>query len=246
MSDEAIHVSTQEEQADVEPLLFNVAGIQTFWEDLHFKVPIPNEFQWRLAGMQGLVQTDQRSLPYREILHDVLRAYDDEPLTPSIAGPKGVILNRSCAHNRITALLATPLWEHATEAGYQFLKTVERDKSGAITRIWAYLIPIIGHDLGKLRRLRPNKYKTEMHPTLGAIELDRIIGGRLPANIREKLVNAVLNHHQLVRSLERSRQHATIAVVACDRMARGKETFDFDNLIASLNRNDDTCYEHTE
>lgn len=246
MYDGAKHPSTQD-VTTVEPILFKVAGIQTFWEDLHSKVRIPNEFQWKLAGMQGMVQTNQRSLPYREILRDVLLAYDGEPTTPSIAGPKNTIICKDRVHSPIAAMLATPLWEHAIEAGYQFLKTVENDRNVAISRIWAYLIPIIGHDLGKLRRLRPSKYRRELHPTLGAIELERIINGRLPENINEKLVTAVLNHHRLLRTLERSRQHVTIAVVLCDRMARGKETqFDFDNFIASLHRNDDTCFEHVE
>lgn len=196
--------------------------------------------------MQGMVQTNQKSLPYREILRDVLRAYDAEPATPSIAGPRSTIISCDRVHSPKTALLATPLWLHALEAGYQFLKTVENDRTVATTRVWAYLIPIVGHDLGKLRRLRPNPYSRELHPTLGAIELDHIIGGRLPSNIKEKLVNAVLNHHQLIRSLERSRQHVSIAVVLSDRMARGKETqFDFDNLIASMHY-DNTCYEHPE
>ncbi|WP_224981989.1 hypothetical protein [Geomonas agri] len=246
MSNEGKHSSIH----DVDPvgsILFKVAGIQAFWDDLHSKVRVPNEFQWKLAGMQGLVQTEQRTLPYREILRDVLYAYDAEPLTPSIAGPKNTIIGKNCLHSPLMALLATPLWQHAVETGYQFIKTVENDKTVSTSRIWAYLIPIVAHDIGKLRRLRPSRYKSEQHPILGAIELDGIIGGRLPANIKEKLVNAVLNHHRLIRTLERSRQQIAIAVVVCDRMARGKESqFDFDNLIASVHRNDDTCYGHPE
>lgn len=246
MSNDGKYLNIQDTNA-VGPILFKVAGIQAFWEDLHSKIRIPNEFQWKLAGMQGLVQTEQRTLPYREILCDVLHAYDAEPFTPSIAGPAKTVIDPSCVHSPLTALLATPLWQHAVETGFQFIKTVENDKSASTSRIWAYLIPVVGHDLGKLRRLRPSRYRSELHPTLGAIELARIIGGRLPANIKAKLVNAVSNHHQLIRTLERSQQHVTIAVVVCDRMARGKETqFDFDNFIASLHRNDDTCYEHPE
>lgn len=246
MFNEAKHPSTRD-VTTVEPILFKVAGIQAFWENLHSKVRIPNEFQWKLAGMQGMVQTEQRTLPYREILCDVLHAYDAEPLTPSIAGPAKTVIDPSYVHNPLTALLATPLWQHAVETGYQFLKTVENDKTVSTSRIWAYLIPVVGHDLGKLRRLRPSRYRSQMHPTLGAIELGRIIGGRLPSNIKAKLVNAVSNHHQLIRTLEQSQQHIAIAVVVCDRMARGKETqFNFDNFIASLHRDDDTCYEHPD
>jgi hypothetical protein len=212
--------------------IFKIDEIQAFWEDANRVLPRHDNRIFTSADELGYVPTGEITVYLPDILNEVLAMYDNEPHTPSIAAPRATIIPADRAWNETLRLLSIPLWQHVICAGTVFLTysshQLEISKNWTVSGLWMTLIAVIGHDLGKLRILRPtfpDKYQSSLHPKYGADELSRIIGDRLPERIRQKILNAVLNHHCRYRECVDRREKFTIAVMLCDRLSRKKEVY---------------------
>lgn len=210
--------------------IFEIAEIQGFWETAHGILPHHDNRILGFAGMMGVQPTGQTSIYLPDLLQDVLQLYCDEPLTPSMAGGKATVIPMELAWNEVMRLLATPLWMHVVRAGNEYLRhaqeIIQDSDEWTTSGLWMILIAVISHDLGKLRKVRPippDKYKSKLHPQYGAIELGRVIGIRLPEHNKQKLLNAVLHHHDYYNKCEMAGEVFTTAVIAADRLARDVE-----------------------
>jgi hypothetical protein len=148
-----------------------------------------------------------------------------------MAGPCPSIIPQKMAWNYKMRALATPLWEHILCAGFGYLSSakliIKESDDWTTSGFWSALICICAHDLGKLRKFRPQspkKYISEQHPEYGAAVLEELIGNRLPVSTKERFVQAVRNHHHWYKEKTEQREYLTAAVILADRLARGKET----------------------
>jgi hypothetical protein len=211
--------------------IFQVSEIQNFWDDSHKILPRHDNRVFGWAGMRGRQPTGETTIYLPDLLQDVLKLYDAEPLSPSMAGAGSQIISAENAWCEEMMLLATPLWAHILETGTGYLaqarKIMEESNDWFPTGHWSILICACAHDLGKLRKFRPikpEKYKSKLHPQYGADAFDKLIGNRLPTATKERFVQSVRNHHDLYKEKIEAREYLTAAVILADRLARGKET----------------------
>jgi hypothetical protein len=213
--------------------VFKIREIQIFWEEINRRLPAEEECAYRLAGMQGWVKTNQKIPVYADLIKLFLAYYDDEPLTPSMAGNRSVVIPRSSVFSLKTLLLSVPLYEHILLCGRIYLGQAEKimttTKNWGLSCVWAILVCVIAHDLGKLRRLRPKppeKYRTERHPDYAAWEMGIVIDPKY-GKVKQTLINAVLSHHGVLnKDLEKKGNYMALAVIGVDRLARQMETED--------------------
>jgi len=159
-----------------------------------------------IAPCEGVI--GQKAL---KTIVEILRLLDQEGSCPSVVSDESWSDEEA---NIYSALEKVSLRDHSFNTARNMLEILRREYSDFEMVIGKGLIAALGHDLGKIPRLRRAFYSTGDHPINSAMVVSNLAKD-LP--YREELVKAVRSHHETTNDL------FTLLLKEADRRAREEE-----------------------
>ena len=136
---------------------------------------------------------------YREVILSILKKLLEEPNTSSIAMRRWFVLTDppKKGYNDYTLLARVPLWRHSVNVSKKYIYMHFDDGLYDAMTFFTGLIASMGHDYGKLMRLRPPNYQKNDHPIIGAKALQELIGReQVGEYIKTCILTAIEFHHR--------------------------------------------------